>query len=227
MKRNTALLLIIALCLGLCPVLAEETATDPTGDWYAAWKDVTLQLTLQPDGAYSLRVLGAEEALSGAWAEEDGFIHLSGDWEAILSFDDTFLRQADLDLRYYREPVGAYLPAELRTDATAADYAGCWYSRYVMIENAVLPAKWAGQDVRMYIEETTAAITGTGFDDEVIPFAYENGALTAQSEGRTIILNMQQDDCLRMTVTKDGEETTLVLSYFFIDSLFPDEETAE
>ena len=222
MKKYIALLLSLALCLGLCPALGEETAPDPAGDWYAVWKDVTLQLTLQPGGAYTLRVLGAEKALSGAWEEEDGFIRLSGDTEVLLSFDDPVLRQADLDLLYYREPFGAYTPAEVSADADVSAYAGCWYSRYVLIENAVLPAEWAGQDVRMLIEENIAAITGTGFDSAVVPFAYENGALTAALEGKTVTLQRQQDGCLRLTVRQDGKTTVLILNSFTPDSLFPD-----
>ena len=224
MKKITALLLILALCLGLGPTLGEEeSAPGPAGDWYAVWKDITLQLTLQADGAYSLRVLGTEKALSGAWAEEDGFITLTGDFPCVLSYDETVLRQAEMSLFFYREPLGGYAPAEVRTDLDASAFNGCWYSRYVLVENAALPAAWAGQDVRMYIEETTAAITGTGFDDEVIPFDYENGVLTAHAEGRDITLQLQQDFALRMTILEDGKETTLVLSYFFLDSLFPEE----
>lgn len=225
MKKNTALLLILALCLGLCPALGEEEpAPAPAGDWYAAWKGVTLQLTLQNDGAYTLRVQGTEKALSGAWEEADGFVTLTGDYPAVLSFDETVLRQADLDLFFDREPLGGYTPADLRTDVGLSAFEGCWYTRYVLVENAVLPAEWAGQDVRMLIEEDTAAIVGTGFDREVIPFDFENGVLTAHTEGRDITLQMQQDFALRMTVAENGKTTTLILSYFLPESLYPDEE---
>ncbi len=93
----------------------------------------------------------------------------------------------------------------------------------MLVENAALPAEWAGQDVRMLIEEDTAAIVGTDFDREVIPFDFENGVLTAHTESRDITLQLQQDFALRMTVTKDGKTTTLILTYFLPESLYPDE----
>lgn len=223
MKRMTALLLMLILCLGLVPGMAEEeTVPGPEGDWYAEWKDVTMQLTLQPDGAYSLRVPGEEKAVSGAWKEEDGFVSLSGDMETILSYDEAVLRQESLNLFFYREKPEVYVPADVKADADVSDYEGCWGTRYVMIGNAVLPAKLAGQDVRMLIEKESAAIVGTGFDRKVIPMAFENGALTAQSEGRSITLQMQKDYSLRMTVTEEGKTTVMILTYFLPESLFPD-----
>ena len=230
MKKNIALLLVLvlALCLGLCPALGEEEpAPGPAGDWYAAWKGVTMQLTLQPDGAYTLRIAGAEKALSGAWREENGFITLTGDQEAILSVDDTFLRQADLDLFYFREPMNTYRPAGLKADPDIAAYDGGWYSCYVMVEDAVLPAEWAGQDVRMYVENGTVAVTGTRFEQAVVPFTWENGMLSATVGGKNVTLQMQEDFNIRITVKQDGKTTVLIMSYFWPESLIPDGVQAE
>lgn len=210
-------MLALALCLPMA--LAEETLS-PLGDWYAEIGGMPLQLTLTEDGAYTLSFPGLPDApTQGMWELNDGFIFLDGDETAPFSWDGDRLTRRSMGLFFTREAPSLCAPAEIFPDAALEDFAGAWRSAYVLMEGAALPASSLGDDTILYIEENAVALTGSLFGEIIAEFAYENGALSFASEALAVTLQLQQDGFLRMALSAENEEITLLLSSYMPERL--------
>ena len=227
-----ALLLALLLALSLAPALAEETApeTDPAllGEWYAEMQNIALTLTLNENGHYNLSYPALPDAAqTGAWELRDGFVYLDGDEEEPLNYTGEKLILGTPRLIFSREPADVYLPGDIDPEAQLSDFAGAWRSAYALVGDAALPATAVGEDVRIFVENTRAAVTGTLLEDALLDFTFENGALTCQSGPAALTLALQTDHLLRLTLTAAGESVTLVCASYLTEGLFPEEEAAE
>lgn len=226
MKRM--MILLLALALALSPALAEEAAPGPAGEWHAQTDGLALTLTLHENGAYTLSIPALRDSSAeGAWELRDGYVYLDGDENVPLNYTGDRLIQAAQGLFFSREPAAVYVPAGAVSDARPEDFAGAWRSAYVLLDGAALPAGLLDEDVRLYVEDTRAALTGGIFADSVLDFTYENGALSFAAGDFSILLQMQQDEALRMTLSAAGEEMTLILFSWMDEGLFPEENAAQ
>ena len=234
MKKWITLLLALLVILSAAKdlALAEETApeTDPAllGEWYAELDNLALTLTLNENGAYTLTYPALPDAAqTGRWDLRDGFVYLDGDEEEPLNYTGERLILGTPRLIFSREPADVYIPGEIDPEAALSDFAGGWRSAYTLAGDAALPASAVGEDVRFYVENTRAALTGTLFQDAIVDFNFENGALTYANQGFTLTLNLQTDHLLRFTLSAGGESVTLVCVSYLTEGLFPEEEGTE
>ena len=249
MKKIIAWALTLILCLCAIHVLAEEPAGEteipediqreleaalaeyeaqreeeiepsPLGEWYAMDQGLAVTLTLREDGSYTLVYpVFPEETEEGAWTLEDGFVQLDMDEDALFSFDEDRLACYWLGLSFTREPVEAYVPAALVPDASLDMYEGAWMTEYTLADGAALPLAWHEEDARVYVERNRVAVAGSRFGEIIVDCAFENGALIYTGQGLSLRLEMQEDDLLRMTAVLNGEETTMILTWFLPDAL--------
>ena len=63
------------------------------------------------------------------------------------------------------------------------------------------------------------ALTGSLFGEIIAEFAYKNGALSFASEALAVTLQLQQDGFLRMALSAENEEITLLLSSYMPERL--------
>ena len=231
MKKWITLLLalLVILSAALAPAMTEETApeTDPAllGEWYAELDNLALTLTLNENGAYTLAYPALPDAAqTGAWELRDGFVYLDGDEEEPLNYTGEKLILGTPRLIFSREPADVYLPGDIDPEAQLSDFAGAWRSAYALVGDAALPATAVGEDVRIFVENTRAAVTGTLLEDALLDFTFENGALTYEAENFTLTLNLQTDHLLRFTLSAGGESVSLVCVSYLTEGLFPEEE---
>lgn len=253
MKKIIAWALALILCLCVLPVLAEEPAGEteipedilqeieaalaeaeaqreedpvpsPVGEWYALDDGLAVTLTLKEDGSYVL-VYPAfpEERSEGAWTLDDGFVYLDLDEDAVFSFDADRLACHWLNLSFTREPVEAYTPAAVLTDALPEMFEGAWLTVYTLEDGAALPQSWLEDDTRIYVEQDIAVLTGSLFGELFAGFSFENGALVFQADGISLRMEMQEDSLLRLTAKMDETERVLLLAPYLPDALLPAE----
>lgn len=204
MKKLLAILLSLALLLVPALALAEGEAPEAalTGDWYGEANGLVLQLTLHEDGTYAAALVGsAQEAKSGAWALEDGFIYLDG---ALLPqinvLSDDVLKWTEMDVFLRREQPWVYAPAEPFA-APNELFDGYWRAQYVGLDGAMLFAEDAlGEVVALYIEGQNVALGGDFFGNAIVEMAYADGALSLSLDGQPLTLQLQLDGFLRLTL---------------------------
>ena len=202
MKKLLAILLSLALLLVPALALAEGEAAALTGDWYGEANGLVLQLTLHEDGTYAAALVGsAQEAKSGAWALEDGFIYLDGALLPQISvLSDDVLKWTEMDVFLRREQPWVYAPA----DPSAAPnelFDGYWRAQYVGLDGAMLFAEDAlGEVVALYIEGQNVALGGDFFGNAIVEMAYSDGALSLSLDGQPLTLQLQLDGFLRLTL---------------------------
>ena len=202
MKKLLAIVLTLALLLVPALALAEGEEAAPTGDWYGEANGLVLQLTLHEDGTYAAALVGsAQEAKSGAWALEDGFIYLDGALLPQISvLSDDALKWTEMDVFLRREQPWVYAPA----DPFAAPnelFDGYWRAQYVGLDGAMLFAEDAlGEVVALYIEGQNVALGGDFFGNAIVEMAYADGALSLDLDGQPLTLQLQLDGFLRLTL---------------------------
>ena len=202
MKKLLAIVLTLALLLVPALALAEGEAAALTGDWYGEANGLVLQLTLHEDGTYAAALVGsAQEAKSGAWALEDGFIYLDGALLPQISvLSDDALKWTEMDVFLRREQPWVYAPA----DPFAAPnelFDGYWRAQYVGLDGAMLFAEDAlGEVVALYIEGQNVALGGDFFGNAIVEMAYADGALSLDLDGQPLTLQLQLDGFLRLTL---------------------------
>ena len=211
MKRILAILLAFLLLLAPA-ALAEAEPVDPaSGTWYADLNGLSLTLSLNGDGSYTLVLPdGIGEPASGAWVLEDGFVRLDNGSALNVISESLLLRMND-DLFFSREPVQYYAPADLLSDVPAELYAGYWKCAYVDLGSAVVPADTVDDRTDLYVEGSSAILGGPVFGDTQVKMDFAAGALSCEQDGAKVVLQIQQDSFLRMTVT--GSETVPQVLY--------------
>lgn len=227
MKKILSILLTLSLLLVPALALGEGEAADPAaalaGDWYGELNGLVLKLTLNEDGAYAaLIVTQPDDVKTGAWAYDDGFIHLDGSLLPDINvLSDDVLKWTAFDIFLRREAPQTYAPAELLPGAALELYAGCWKARYVGVNGAILPADAIGNETVLYVEGSDLALTGGLFDETVLEAAYADGVLSWFGDV-AITLALQVDSFLRLTLITGGETVTLYLLPYYVKGLSPE-----
>lgn len=220
MKKLTALLLALLLMASCC-AFAEEPAeaanekdAGVSGPWYGSLNSIPLTLTLGEDGSYTLHAAGMPEADStGSWTRQGGTVILDEDEDLpFIILGDTLYCRA-LNLYLGRREKKTYTPVEIlgaeTSDATL--FQGAWSSRYILLDDAVVPAEALLDDTIIYVEGSKVALTGDLFGEMIADFTYDGGAMQFSYQDLGVKLEMQQDLMMRMTVTFEGEDMTAVL----------------
>ena len=205
---------LLAFLLIAAPAALAEAAEQPdpaAGDWFTSVEGVPVTLSLTPDGGYTLvlpAALGAPQA--GTWVLDDGFVRLD-DGSALNLVNEELLIWTANDLIFTREDPALYVPADLMPDAILELYAGYWRCAYIDIGDAIVPADVLDETTDLYIENATAALGGPRFGDIFWTFDFADGVLSADVNGQAVTLALQQDGCLRLTLSGEVPTTLYLL----------------
>lgn len=231
MKKLLAILLSLllltpALALAEEPAPAESVETEATltGEWFAEVQGMIVRITLNEDGSYAVAVPAlSEEAVTGTWAEKDGFLYFDGnELPEINVLGADVMKWIDYDAFLRREaPLPMYTPAEPVADVPLEYYAGHWESLYVGVNGAMLFSDTLGAKTAALIDGTTVALIGPLTGETVLETVYENGALTWTEKDVGITFALQQDGFLRMTVQSDTDVITLYLLPQYVEGVSP------
>ena len=181
MKKILSLVLALLMMLG-CAALAE----DLTGAWYGDLFGMTATMTLAAEGTYTLELMG--EADEGSWVLEGNTLYMDKGTEAEVSmvYDaDTNTLNMDMEgmvIVFGREAAAAFVPAEPKADAAVEAFAGSWKASNVNFMDMLVPTDFAGMNMTLTIEGTTAVMAlnmGEEEDDvATINGAFADGVLT-------------------------------------------------
>ena len=120
--------------------------------------------------------------------------------------------------------INAYSPAELRTDIVPEDFSGYWVCRYVQIMDVIFSAADLDDRTDAYIEAPRAALGGPLFGDVLVEMELTDNALTFTAEETSIVLALQEDGLLRMTLSAPDADLVLYLESSSLAAL---DETAD
>ena len=199
MKKSIALILACTLALAVLPAFAEEEPS-VAGDWYTQVDGVPYQLTLDAGGAYTFTDPRTEPK-TGAWEFRDGYIYLDGSAEPSLYTLEDVLCLGDRGVLFTREKPAGYTPEEPAEDVPLEMFAGYWQSAFADLNGEALPAAALGDATDLYIEGHSAILGGPVLGDKQVKLAFENGALTCEVDGLSVLIQYQADEYLRLTVT--------------------------
>ena len=231
MKKLFTIMFVLSLLLIPTLILAESETLAPeaalTGDWFGEIQGMVLQLTLNEDGTYQATLPAREDAkATGAWALRDGFLYLDGnDVPAVNVLGEDVLKWTELDTFLRREAPMLYTPAEPLADVPQEIYAGTWKALYVGVDGAMLMANMLGEPSGAYIEGTSVALTGPLTGEALLEATYADGALRWADGNTTIILQLQEDGFLRLTLNAGENTVTLYLMGMAMEA--PVEEAGE
>ena len=219
--------ILAALLLALLPaagVLAEETEmmdetgpeeTNPAetvpGSWYADTDGIVFCLTLNADGTYTAAAApSGEDAYRGTWQAEGDLIRLDGQETPAFVILEDALYWKEMQILLRREEPETYIPAETVAEAAQESFAGYWKSVFTQAGGVILYTADLGDRTDLYLEGTHAVLGGDFFGDTPAAFTYADGAMTLKDEetGIAILLQMQKDDMMRMTLDT-GEEQVI------------------
>ena len=204
MKKALALILACVLALAILPAVAEEVYV--TGDWYAELGGLPVQLTLAEDGTYSLTLPGSDPA-AGTWVLKNGYIYMDGaSTPDMATIGESSLIMSDGATVFTREKVEGYALADLKADADLVAFAGYWQAVYVDVNGAPISAEALADETDLYVEGTHAILGGPIFGDTIVEMAFADGAMTCESEGAKVQLQLQQDGLLRLSVSAADAE---------------------
>ena len=207
MKKTIALILACIFLTAVLPAAAEDAGNPAAGEWYADLDGAAVILTLSPDGTYILSAPALSEMnQAGAWEFRDGYVYMDGDEAFPLSFSGSTLTQEDSGLFFTREQPETYVPGEIMPDAPAGLFAGLWRSAWILRNGSPVPAGLAEDDTLIYVEGTKAILKGGPFGYRIADFTLENGALACEEDGAAILLQIQEDGFLRLTVSGGGAD---------------------
>lgn len=222
MKRVFAILM--ALCMLLSAAALAEAA-DYAGVWYLTTMEseegsfavadfgMEMSMEIKEDGTVATEG-NLTEGQEGTWVVEGEGITVTID-DSPMTFvlkDGSLVGEEDGQTMIFgREKVEGYAPAEVKADATEADFAGNWSTYKYGFDGAYMDAATVGIDITAAIEGTTITLNGFYFDNTVIEAAFADGALTYTAAdpdneiAAAVTAQMLQDDTLCLTLSTDGE----------------------
>lgn len=179
----TALILILsALCTG---VLAETA--DITGEWYASFFGVTMILTLNESGSYTMQMdMEGEEPDEGAWEFDGATLVMDKDSDTEIAFvydPETVSLCADIEgmeFLFTREMPVAFEAAPAREDAAIEEFAGNWTCTLIDAMGMQAPPEMMGIDMSANIEGSSVTLVLPELLGEEVALegAFADGALT-------------------------------------------------
>ena len=219
MKKAVSLLVFLSmLTIALFTVIAEENAP-VSGIWYSTTSGIPVRLTLSEDGSYTSAAPGTDP-VTGTWEERDGDLFLDGSETPEFTVQDDRLLWNGMAAFLTREEQAVYTPAEILADFDPALFRGYWKALYVDVDGIACLASSLNDTTDLYVEGNSMILGGPLFGDLPVKAESADGALACTAEGISVILRMQQDSFLRMTVDT-GRET---MTWYLQAAGFPEEE---
>ena len=188
MKKILCGILAIMMMLSLICASAMAEAADLTGEWYASVYGITMKMTLNADGSYTMEMsMEGEEPMDGTW-EFDGAVLVMDkgtEDEASLSYDaeanSLCMEQDGIEFVFTREMPEAFEAAPVRADASLEEFAGTWACTLVSLMGMQAAPEELGVNLGLSIDGATVALTLENFVDSVevtLAGAFADGALT-------------------------------------------------
>ena len=188
MKKILCGILAIMMMLSLICAGAMAEAADLTGEWYASVYGITMKMTLNADGSYTMEMsMEGEEPMDGTW-EFDGAVLVMDkgtEDEASLSYDaeanSLCMEQDGIEFVFTREMPEAFEAAPVRADASLEEFAGTWACTLVSLMGMQAAPEELGVNLGLSIDGATVALTLENFVDSVevtLEGAFADGALT-------------------------------------------------
>lgn len=174
MKKRYALLLAATLTMATaCNVMAAE---EVAGEWYGNMMGLSVTLTLDESGEYSMAMDGEEPSV-GSWELDGETVYMDKGTETETSFaydGETLYAEMDgMEFVFSQDPEAAagFVPAEARTDVKIEDFAGYWAGTQVSAFGMTAPLKM------MEVEKVDLEIT-----DNKINFIMAGGFMFGEWE---------------------------------------------
>ena len=188
MKKILCGILAIMMMLSLICAGAMAEAADLTGEWYASVYGITMKMTLNADGSYTMEMsMEGEEPMDGTW-EFDGAVLVMDkgtEDEASLNYDaeanSLCMEQDGIEFVFTREMPEAFEAAPVRADASLEEFAGTWACTLVSLMGMQAAPEELGVNLGLSIDGATVALTLENFVDSVevtLEGAFADGALT-------------------------------------------------
>ena len=225
MKKLLATLLALTMLVSavVCGAVAE--AADIVGEWYGSVFGLTMTLTLQEDGTYTMSMAG-EEAEPGTWSFDCTTLTLDegSEGESAFAYDGESLSASmeGMDFVFTREPIATFEPAPARTDAALEEFSGSWNATTIGIMGMYLSPDVIGAGISLDIDGTTVVMTIIQEDSEpeavTVEATFADGVLTvadptSTEESSTFwTLSLLEDGTMSMFTQMEGIEMTYYLS---------------
>lgn len=188
MKKILCGILAIMMMLSLICAGAMAEAADLTGEWYASVYGITMKMTLNADGSYTMEMsMEGEEPMDGTW-EFDGaalVMDKGTEDEASLNYDaeanSLCMEEDGIEFVFTREMPEAFEAAPVRADASLEEFAGTWACTLVSLMGMQAAPEELGVNLGLSIDGATVALTLENFVDSVevtLEGAFADGALT-------------------------------------------------
>lgn len=211
-------LILSALCTG---VLAE--AIDVTGEWYANFYGISMTMTLNDGGNYTMQMdMEGEEPSEGTW-EFDGaalVMDKGSEAEMTLFYDAEAVsfhaEQEGMEFLFTREKPQAFEAAPVRTDATIEEFAGTWTCTLIDAMGVQASPEMMGIHVDVKIEgsSVTLAIPELlGSEEVTIEGTLADGTLTVTVPAES---EYAEDTVFTLQLLEDG---TMSVATAFMDEL--------
>lgn len=224
---------ILALALSTLAIAMAE-ATDYLGTWYLnemtmgdasfapAAMGMDLTMEIKEDGTAVLTAPSEEDAEQAAtWTLDGETLTVTVDGEDMtLTLQDGALKgeQGGMGMCFGREKVEAeaYEPAAIVEDATEADYAGTWKSKYMEMEGNYIQASMFSMDLTAVIDGATMTLDGMYvFENTTLESPFSNGALTHEGGEDEmysgITAQLLQDGAMKLTFDTGDEPLVLIM----------------
>ena len=211
-------LILSALCTG---VLAE--AINVTGEWYANFYGISMTMTLNEGGNYTMQMnMEGEEPSEGTW-EFDGtalVMDKGSDTEMTLSYESEavsfYAEQDGMEFVFTREMPQTFEAAPVRTDATIEEFTGAWTCTLIDAMGMQAPPEMMGINVGVKIEGSlvTLAIPELlGSEEVTIEGAFAEGTLTVTIPAEN---EYGEDTVFALQLLEDG---TMSVATSFVEEL--------
>ena len=214
---------------------AAEALPDVTGAWHGRLLGMSVELTLNEGGGYTLEIEGAEGTRNGVWTRDAEGVYCDKDKEEALTLmvegETLTVDLEGTDVKLTRTPPETFQPAEEKPESSARlrDFAGDWTCNMVGIFDMFVDPLAEGGDspMALNIDGETVSMTTSGDDTPVSATAsYSAGVLTlslGSDSGIECTLHALTDGNLRMdVVTVSG-----TMNYYFIPTPEEAEEEPE
>lgn len=223
MKKILSGMTVLTLILSVLCSGALGEAIDVTGEWYANFYGISMTMTLNDSGSYTMQMdMEGEEPSDGTW-EFDGtalVMDKGTDDEMTLSYDSEavsfYAEQDGMEFVFTREMPQTFEAAPVRTDATIEEFAGAWACTLIDAMGIQAPPEMMGIHVDIKIEDSSVTLVIPellGAEEVTIEGAFAEGTLTVTVPAES---DYVEDTVFTLQLLEDG---TMRVATSFLDEL--------
>lgn len=223
MKKILSGMTVLILILSALCTSALAEASDVTGEWYTNFYGISMTMTLNDGGNYTMQIdMEGEEPSEGTW-EFDGtalVMDKGSDTEMTLSYDSEtvsfYAEQDGMEFVFTREMPQTFEAAPVRTDAVIEEFAGAWTCTLIDAMGMQVPPEMMGINLGVKIEgsSVTLAIPELlGSEEATIEGAFDDGMLTVTVPAESEYV---EDTVFTLQLLEDG---TMSVATSFLDEL--------